>query len=413
MTNERLRILLPEGSSLSARQALTALGPLGYMIDVCDADEFCICRFSCFTHKYSKTPVINENPLDYMKVIKKIVQETPYDVLIPNHENAYLFAKAYDELSQFVRIPLAKFQSFERVQSKAEFMRLLDELKLPHPATAYVRSVDDLCSHTQFPSYIKAAFGTAGNGTWRVSCSSELHNVVQKLEDQCVFRDNGEVIVQAVAPGTLCVAQSVFDNGNLLNVHSYEQKKAGIGGSASARVSVHHPMVKNDLARIGEKLHWHGSLMVDYLYDPLQNSVSYIEANPRPGETMNATLSGINFVRMLVDLALGKKQIPVEAQKYGVATHSALAVLLGKADQTSSRLAILKEIWKITFKVGEYRESREDLTPILEDWPSLIPLLVVLITLLIQPRRVHQLSAKAIQRYSLDARAVSFINANV
>ena len=205
----------------------------------------------------------------------------------------------------------------------------------------------------------------------------------------------------------------MFNRGELLAVHCYEQEKIGIGGSASARRGVDHPTVKSHVMTIGKNLGWHGSLMVDYLYDEHTDCISYIEANPRPGETMNATLSNVNLVDLLVQLALKETVDPVRNPRYGVLTHSALAVLLGIADRSSSRWSILKETWQMTLRIGDYRNSQEDLTPIATDPLSMIPLFAVLTALLKQPSKGHALAAKAVHSYSLDRRAVAIIHSDL
>jgi hypothetical protein len=51
-------VLFSEGSSLCARQALSALGPLGYRIDVCDPNPLCLSRFSRFVRRFHRSPAL-------------------------------------------------------------------------------------------------------------------------------------------------------------------------------------------------------------------------------------------------------------------------------------------------------------------------------------------------------------------
>lgn len=389
---------------------MNALAALDCIVDVCDPDEWCICRFSQHINKVHRTPAINEDPIAYLKHIRNILVEEHYDVLLPIHENAYLFAKAYAELSPLTNVPVASFESFQQVQSKVEFTHLLRELRLPHPPTRFANSIDEVLMANHFPKYIKTAYGTAGNGTWLVKNFAELKAVGDTLKQRHMMNDRVDLIVQDVAPGKLCVAQSVFDRGQLLAIHMYEQTKEGVGGSASARIAVDHEVVRQHVERIGTYLNWHGSLMIDYLYDATSNEVAYIEANPRPGETMNATLSGVNLIEILVEVAMGERPSQPLNRQVGTLSHSGIAVLLGIAERKVSRWAILKEAMKMMFKLGDYHHSEEDLTPIRKDWPSVIPLLVVFFTLLLRPASSKLLSAKTVNRYSLGTRAVSIIN---
>jgi hypothetical protein len=46
------RVLVSESSSLSAQEAITALGMAGHQVGVCDPDPLCLGRFSRFVTRY-------------------------------------------------------------------------------------------------------------------------------------------------------------------------------------------------------------------------------------------------------------------------------------------------------------------------------------------------------------------------
>jgi hypothetical protein len=51
-----LHVLLVEGSSTSAREALTILGLAGHVVEVCDPDAHCLARFSRWVKKFHRCP---------------------------------------------------------------------------------------------------------------------------------------------------------------------------------------------------------------------------------------------------------------------------------------------------------------------------------------------------------------------
>jgi hypothetical protein len=70
--------------------------------------------------------------------------------------------------------------------------------------------------------------------------------------------------------------------------------------------------------------------MLDYLFDQDTGQPAYIEANPRMGETMNATLSGVNLADLVVRVSLQPSSLPVASPSQpGVQSHILMAVLLG------------------------------------------------------------------------------------
>ena len=61
-----LRVLLTEGASTSAREAVTSLGLAGHHIEIMDPDAHCICRFSRFVSKVHRCPSLATDPKAYL-----------------------------------------------------------------------------------------------------------------------------------------------------------------------------------------------------------------------------------------------------------------------------------------------------------------------------------------------------------
>jgi len=408
-----IRILLSEGSSLSARQTITALGRCGYILDVCDPNPQCISRFSRFVRRYYRSPAVGTDPIGYLAFVLHHLTRERYDVLLPVHEQAFLFAKVRDRLPVGVGTALAAFDAFLQVQGKVAFARLMERLALPQPATRIVRSRDELKALDRFPCYIKTDYSTAGQGVWRVTGIVERDRIATALEQRGQLDGTREVIVQEEAPGALCQAQAVFAYGHLLAVHCTQTRGISVGGGHAARTGVDHPLVRDHLVALGQALGWHGPLALDYLFDEATGRPSYIEANPRLVEPMNATLSGVNLADLTVRVALGEVGASSDTLSGhpGIRSHSLMAILLGIADHGGSRRKVLRTIVEDMRGRGIFAESKEDLTPIRMDPPSLIPLSVVTGQLLFRPRAAHHIATSAINAYSLTAAAVETIMA--
>ena len=87
----------------------------------------------------------------------------------------------------------------------------------------------------------------------------------------------------------------------------------------------------------------------------------------------------------------------------GVRTHSSLAVLLGIAAYVGTRKAMLGELLRLIAHRGPYKGSRDCLTPVLHDLPSLVPLAIVAARALLSPRSAVRLANEAVGRYSMTA----------
>jgi hypothetical protein len=406
-----IRILLSEGSSLSARQTITALGQCGYTLDVCDPHPLCISRFSRFVRRYYRCPAVGTDPLGYLAFVLHHLTQEPYDVLLPVHEQAFLFAKVQNRLPDGVSTALASFDAFLQVQGKVAFARLMERLSLPQPPTRIVSSRAELEILDWFPCYIKTAYSTAGQGVWRVTNREEHDLVALALEQRGLLGGTHEIVMQEEATGALCQAQAVFVHGHLLAVHCTRTRGVSVGGGHSARTGVDHPQVREHLVLLGRALQWHGPLALDYLFEEATGHPTYIEANPRLVEPTNATLSGVNLADLTVRVALGEMGASGDAQcgLPGRHSHSLLAILLGIADHGGSRWDVLHTIAQDVRGRGNFAESQEDLTPLRMDPPSFLPLAVVTGQLLLNPRAAQHLAANTVNAYSLTATAVETI----
>jgi len=125
-----MRVLLSEGSSLTAREFVTTLWPHGHQIEVLDPDPFCLLRWSRWVRRVHQCPSAGRDPLGYLDVVRGLLENEGYDVLLPTHEQAWLFSVARERLG----LAVAAASAFARVESKIEFARLLDQVGLRQPA---------------------------------------------------------------------------------------------------------------------------------------------------------------------------------------------------------------------------------------------------------------------------------------
>jgi len=410
MTNSRrLKVILTEGSSLSARQTIYALAPLRPVIDVCDPKPlFSLARSSWQVRSCYRCPSFARDSAGYLRFLEQRLRNFRYDVLLGVHDQIYLLSRYRDRLAGLVGLAVPEFAALRQLQSKASFVRLLSKLGLPQPATQMVRSRGEL-DGIATPCFLKMAHGTAGRGVWHVRDAVEATRVADELERQGVLDGRRELLVQQPAAGTLCVVQSVFQHGRLVAGHSYRARAIGLGGSARCRIGVSHPQVLDHLRKLGGHLDWHGALMLDYFFDDQTQQPAYIDANPRIGETMNATRSGVNLCELLVRISLGETVATPRASRVGVQTHSVLTSLLSAAEQGASRWRLLAELRDALLQRGLYAKSEDELTRPGEDPPSILPALVVTLQLLADPTVASRIVRRTVENYALSDAAVQAI----
>jgi predicted ATP-grasp superfamily ATP-dependent carboligase len=403
-----LRILLSEGSSTSAREAVTALGLKGHTVEICDPNPWCFARFSRFVAKVHRCPGLRDDPAGYLAFIADLLTREKFDVLVPIHEQGMAFARAPERLTPLVGLAVPSFESYRLAHSKAGFGRLLAELGLPHPPTVVVRSTDELRAALRYPCVIKTAIGTASRGTWIVQEPDDLAPVLSELTDDAGAFDE-EVLVQDRIAGPVEHAQAVFRDGELVGCHAYRQLAVGAGGGDAIKQSVDRPAVRDDLARIGARLGWHGALSVDYIVRQGDDVAVYVDCNPRLVEPMSATLAGLDLAELLVQVSLGERPESAQVGRPGVQTHLAMQALLGCALRSGSRGELIGECWRLLARRGRYQRSSEELTPLAIDWPSAVPLLTTAVLLLISPRLAQDLPTRGWGSHLLSIRSIRAI----
>ena len=409
MSADRPRILLSEGSSLSSREAITALGLAGHRVELLSSDPLCLGRFSRFVRRVHRAPASGADPDGYLARVIETVKTSRIDALLPVHEQAYLFAAARRQLPSGLGIALADFEAFEQVQSKASFAEVLTRLKVPQPRTDVVHSASEFAADRPFPFFVKAAFGTASTGVWRVRDAHQRDALLLQLEQHNAFAEG--LLVQAAATGALERTQSVFDRGRLVALHIYRQVVEGPGGGDVLKISVVSAAVRAIVERIGQALGWHGALSFDYILEGATGTPHFIDANPRLVEPMNAWLSGVDLPGALLLVSLGETPPTQPDGREGVLTRLGLMGLLDAARRRNRRRDILREIGLLVSSSQRYRGSREELVPLLTDPWCAIPLSVVVARLLRAPQAAARFSSTTVAAYSLTPAAIHRLRA--
>lgn len=399
-----VRVLMSEGSSLSARESLTALGRAGFHVEVVDANPYCLARFSRFCRKLHRAPRFGVDPQGYLGEVVRLLTENRFDVLFPAHEQAYLFSRFLDRLSPLTHIALPDFDVFERLQSKVGFARVLAELDLPSPPTVIAADERTLRgAATRLPVYVKLALGTATQGVFVVRSGDELERAIENVRPHL---EKGVLVQNAVA-GPLERMQAVFDRGRLLGFHANRQAEEGIGGGDLVKESVRAQIPRMHMERIGRHLSWHGGLSIDYIVDS-EGVPRYIDANPRLAETGNGLAVGVNLPELLVAVSLGQSAALRDVETEGVRSFMGIQALLRAARDSGPRGGVARVMFDLARHRGIFAQATEELTPF-DDLPSAVLLAAVGMALLVRPSLWQHLSSSTVKAYAATPRVVAFV----
>ena len=399
MSNDRLKILLTEGSSVTARQVLYVLGRK-HAIDILDPSAFCQARFSQLVRRWIKCPALSKDPLAYLRFLIRLLRRENYDVLLPTHEQVYLLSRVRKPLQQLTGIAVSDFELIDRIHNKASFSRLCDELDIPQPATNIVATHEAMCDHDRLPCYAKLAYGTAGQGVVLVQNKSELEKLADVFAEARVF-DRDEVLLQEPIDAEHEAVGGLFQHGKLMCGGGIRAIVLGVGGGPTAIENFCREEALDHIRRLGEHLCWHGPIGFGYIYDPKDGQSKFIDANPRMGGTVNGWLSGGNFGDVLLQVARERQPVLIGPSLIGQRTHQTFVNLISLAVAGENRRSILRELWHACLGQGVYKNSEDELTRPYEDPLSLVPASAVTMLLLALPRAAQWLVRSTVNNYSV------------
>lgn len=380
-----MRVLLTDGSGLTARQCANRLAALGHVVEVLSPDALCLCRFTRTVVRVHRVPAFGRDPFGWLEAALDVYRSGGFDALLPTQEQVAVLAVAQGPLeASGVATVVPAFASLVAVQDKISAAATLQRLSVPQPLWATTVEGWD-----RFPAFVKAPIGTASTAVRKVDDRDELEAAAA----------GRTVLIQEAFAGPLVMCQSVFDHGVLVAFHASERTAEGAGGGASHKRGVCLPEARRFLEVLGDDLAWHGGLSADVILGP--DGPVVIDVNPRLVEPENAYHSGVDLVAAILDLATGRHPALQPAGASGVATHQLLLGVLGAAQHRRGRRGVARELLQNLLRKGPYRASAEELTPLAGDAISALPVVLAATATLLSPATASWFTSSSVDAYAL------------
>ena len=379
-----MRVLLSDGSGLTARQCATRLAAAGHAVCVLSPNPLCLCRFTRCGKRVRRIPPFGSDPRQWLDAAPVAYANGAFDVLFPTQEQVAVLAWTHDRLDAAgVKTIVPAFDALAAVQDKVSATATLERLGLPQPFSAF-----DTRGWDRFPAFVKAPIGTASGGVQRITTPEELREAT----------GGRPVVVQEAVEGPLCMCQAVFDRGALVAFHANLRVAEGSRGGASHKRSLSLPETCHWIEVLGRNLSWHGALSTDVILTG--DGPLFIDVNPRLVEPQNAYLSGVDLVGTMLELAAGSHPAPQPNSRVGVRTHQLLLAVLGAAEHRGRR-GVMAELLHAAQHAGDYASSTEELTPASHDARTAVPLALAAAATLVSPRSWTWFSSSSVSGYAL------------
>jgi len=391
-----MRILLTEGSGLTSRQVATRLGELGHEVEILSSTRLCLTRFTRHVRRLHLVPAFARSPLEWLTAAETIAKARSIDVLFPTQEQVAVLSAFHQTLEVTTIVP--DFGALRRVQDKISVFRTLNSLGVPQPHAVVVREKSDLVGVTKFPVFVKRPISTASSGVRRASSPRELESVATAM--QLGTRD---LLIQEFHQGPLAMVQAVADAGRLIALHANLRVLEGIGGGAALKESVALGAFREHLERLVAALRWTGALSMDVIMTT--DGPLVIDVNPRLVEPMNAYLAGVDLIAPMLQMAQAGHPNPIPDGQVGIRSRQLLLAILGTAQQTNSRAAIIQSLYNLLRGTGELEKATEELTPTSGDPIAALPVIAAVVATLAKPSLWRRFHSGAVGPYALTPEA--------
>ena len=394
-----MRVLLSDGSGLTARQTATLLSRAGHRVEALSPDPLCLCRFTRHVRRVHRVPAYGTDPLGWLDAALAVAGQRHAQMLFPTQEQVAVISLAAQRLRGVgLLTAVPEFAALAAVQDKVTAFATLTGLGLPQPAATLAGSRAELRSAGPLPMFVKTPIGTASAGVCRVTTPGQLTRLADQYDNDGTFAA-GSVLAQQPAAGPLVMVQSVFARGELIAFHACQRTGEGVGGGASHKRGIALPAVAEHLSVLGGALSWHGALSADVILSP--GGPQFIDINPRLVEPVNAYRSGVDLVSALLDVARGGTAGPQATAQPGMQTHQLLLAILGAAQHDGRRRDVARQLWAAAAHQDGYRASTEELTLLRYDPLAIVPVAIASVATLIRPATWRHLTVGSVSGYAL------------
>jgi biotin carboxylase len=395
-----MRILLSDGSSLSARQIATLLSRDGHHVEALAPGSLGLCRFTRHVRRVHAVPAYGRDPFGWLAAALEIARASGAELLFPTQDQVAVMSLAAAQIAAAgLLTAVPAFAALRQVQDKVTATATLGRAGLPQPPGRVITSAAELAALDFLPAFVKLPVGTASSGVRRVSTPQELRELAAEYAASSVFAAGGGVLAQRPVAGPLVMVQSVFARGELVAAHACERVRADAHGGATHKRGRALPEVTEHISALGRALDWHGALSADVILGPA--GPVFIDINPRLVEPVNAGLSGVDLPGALVDIARSGATAPQPPGRPGVRTHQLILAVLAAAELGGTRRAVAAELAGVLTRRGDYRDSTEELTPLRDDPATLTPLALAVTAALAWPPAGRRLADGGVAAYSL------------
>lgn len=246
--------------------------------------------------------------------------------------------------------PMPTAESFEELYDKARFSQWLYRESLPQPRTVAVDGVEALAGiNLPMPAIAKPTQGEGGEQIESADSIAELERIFE-IQDSV---NRTTRVVQELIPGRDIDLSILADHGQIV---AWTIQQVNPDGEMEFLT---HP----DVLALGHEMvsrsNYHGVVHIDLRVDERDDSIVFIEANPRFwGSLCYSVWSGVNFLELGLRLARSESVESAFAPATGVCPYLGVTrrylpqILLGGRPMRRGLSEAQQEAWRFHHRFG-------------------------------------------------------------
>ncbi|TVY02033.1 ATP-grasp domain-containing protein [Cohnella terricola] len=373
-----MRILLTGGRSPAALELARLFQAAGHRVFAAESAPYHLCRVSRFVERSFAVPDPANNPSDFAKSLRSIIETCGIDILVPTCEEIFHIARESSWFEGVCQIFAPTIDELERLHHKGKFIRLSEHLGFKVPETLQIESPEEwvpLLEDARFKEGIvlKPAYSRFASRTQLLDTSSSLLSVHQRQEMIRKLRESQASprypwVAQQLLRGEEWCTYSVAHGGELAAHVAYRSRfRAGRGATIHYAPSF-QPLLLDWVRRFVEQIGFTGQIAFDFMILP-DGTIAPLECNPRAtsGVHLFGTNGGLAEAILSPSRLLGAESLAMPASGNGQGAMLSAAMLSYGLLQAAGERAFgqwLRAFWNSRDVV--YR--RDDPKPFLEQF---------------------------------------------
>ncbi len=310
-----MRVLVLDGNENQAVATVRSLGRAGHQVEVAAHTPWSKAGLSRFAKKRVQYPAPQESKSAFIACMLEYCARAPGTLLLPMTERTTLPLSESREQIELAggKVILAPHETILRAFDKNETTKLAEQLGIAVPRTRQADSranAHEVAAALTYPLVLKPTSSESIGADGKVKATGapvyarEAGELDAAIED--VFSRSPSALLQEFVPGGGGGYFALMNQGELRAEFAHRRIRdvRPTGSGSAVRESAHpDPRMRDAGLKILHALKWHGVAMVEFRVRP-DGSPVFLEVNGRFWNSLPlAVYSGVDFPKLLVDIA--------------------------------------------------------------------------------------------------------------